>query len=438
MLVSPLPLIVLLTGVYFLFRLRAFFLLHPLRTAAGALRALGSKGAVRSFCLALAGTLGVGNVLGVCVGIMIGGKGSVLWMLLSVIPASAVKYAELVAARDRHSGGSIYALVCRMPRCGAALSRVYAVTMIGLALVMGAALQSGAFVGAAGEILDTPPALLAAGFTAAVMLAILGGTRVIERLTEVIIPLSAGVYVLLCLAVVVLYRGDIPFLIREMIADAFDFDACLGGVLGSMLGGAAKEGFSRGIMSNEAGAGTSSLAHGRSGILNPAAAGLLGIAEVVFDTGVMCMLTALAVLLPMGDISAFDGGMSLVMSSFSSSLGHLAAVAVSFCVLAFAFATVICWYFYFTEACGWLIARPSPAVMLPLFLAACFLGALTDEILLVSATDALLLLLVCICCAALIKNSDRICFLSEKGGILGQSSRRLVCRMRNDISQGSE
>lgn len=437
MLVSPLPLIVLLTGVYFLVRLRAFFLVHPLRTAAGALRALGSRGAVRSFCLALAGTLGVGNVLGVCVGIMIGGKGSVFWMLMSVIPASAVKYAEVVAARDRSSGGSIYALVCRMPRCGVALSRMYAASMIGLALVMGAALQSGAFVDAAGEFLDTPPHLLAACFTAAVMLAILGGTRIIERLTEVIIPFSAGVYVVLCLVVVVMYRDGISALFTEIIDDAFDFGSCLGGVLGSVLGGAVKEGFSRGIMSNEAGAGTSSLAHGRSGILNPAAAGLLGIAEVVFDTGIMCMLTAFAVLLPMGDISSFTGGMGFVMSSFELSLGHLAAVAVSVCVLSFAFATVICWYFYFTEACGWLFARPSTAVLLPLFLASCFFGALTDEMLLVVATDALLLLSVSVCCAALIKNSDRICFLSERGGVLGQSSRRLACRLRDDVSRGS-
>ena len=86
-----LPILLVLAGGYFLIRLRFFFILHPLRTLGRALRALRDKRAARSFFLALAGTLGVGNVFGVALGILIGGAGSLFWLFVSMLLAMVLK-----------------------------------------------------------------------------------------------------------------------------------------------------------------------------------------------------------------------------------------------------------------------------------------------------------------------------------------------------------
>ena len=97
---NPLPLLLAAVGIYFLIKLRFFFIIHPLRTIARGMRAIKDKRARRSFSLALAGTLGVGNVFGVAIGIMIGGAGSLFWLLVSMIFAMVIKYSEVVLTSD--------------------------------------------------------------------------------------------------------------------------------------------------------------------------------------------------------------------------------------------------------------------------------------------------------------------------------------------------
>ena len=363
-------------------------------------------------------------------------------MMVSVVFASAVKYAEVVLSSDRESAGKsdprggMYGVIRRsFARGGTAMAKMYAVLLLCLGIVMGAAMQSASVVSASTEIFDTPPAVIALIFVVLVLVAIFGGTKIIERITEIVIPLSTLIYIILSLLVVFIYRSELPHTISEIIHGAFDMSACAGGILGFMLSGPMKEGFSRGILSNEAGSGTSSLAHARSGILNPAAAGLMGIIEVVFDTAFLCLLTALAVLLPIDDVSAYTGGMQLVMSAFRLSLGSFSEKIVLFSVLSFAFATVICWYFYFTEAYSWLFGDRAAHITLPVFLGASFLGYLADGIILVSLTDICLLGLTAINAITLIKSSDRIRFLSERGGVIKLSDKAL--RSRLGVNRGS-
>ncbi len=442
MLVNPLPIFIFALGAYFLVKLRFFFVLHPCRTARIALRGLGSRGAVRSLCLALAGTLGIGNVVGVCVGIIIGGAGSILWMLVSVVFASAVKYAEVVISSDKESAprtdteSGMYSVIRHtFHRHGGAVAKVYAILLLCLGLAMGAAMQSAGAVTATAQILDTPPALIAVLFVALVLLAIFGGTKIIERITEIAIPLSTLVYITMSITVVFIYRAEIPRVLLQILRGAFDMRACAGGILGFLLSGPLKEGFSRGILSNEAGSGTSSLAHIRSGILNPAAAGLMGIIEVIFDTAILCPLTALAVLLPIKDTSVFSDGVQLVMSAFRISLGSFSEKILLLCILCFAFATVICWYYYFTESFSWLLGKRAEQLTLPIFLAASFVGYLIDSSILVALTDLFLLGLTAITSITLVKSSDRIRFLSERGGVVKLNDKALKRRL--GISQGS-
>ena len=99
-----LPLMVGGVGIYLLFRLRFFFLIHPIRTVREIASALRDRDSRRSLALALAGTLGVGNIFGVAAGLMLGGAGSLFWLLVSSVFAMVIKYAETLLAYEIKGG----------------------------------------------------------------------------------------------------------------------------------------------------------------------------------------------------------------------------------------------------------------------------------------------------------------------------------------------
>ncbi len=418
---SPLPIIITVAGLYLLIKLRFFFILHPVRSFGRALRTLRRPGKLGSFTLALAGTLGVGNVFGVCVGIIVGGAGSVFWLLVSTLFSSVLKYAEVLLSSDNKShegGGMFYTVRNTYKRIGHPLSLIYAALCLLLAFVMGAALQSSTVISTSDGIFDTPPYITALLMSLLVAASVLGGGRIIGKITLIIIPLTTIIYITLAAGIILpnLYRiGDILSLILH---SAVAPKAGVGGVLGFLLGAPFREGYSRGILSNEAGAGTSTLAHATSADDEPATAGLLGILEVFFDTALLCMLTALAVLLAIPNPDAYDSGMSLIIDAFSSGFGSTAAYLLLFCVFAFAYSTVICWYYYGNECVRQLFGGEYKLLYFPVFLAFMLFGYLINESTLVLLSDLLLLLLTVITVPTLIKNSDRLLYLSESSGIL--------------------
>ena len=104
---NPIVFIVAAVGGYMLLRLRCFFIIHPIRTGSYLLRTVGRRDTARSLFLALGGTLGVGNIFGVAVGLILGGAGSVFWMLVSSVFAAVLKYSEVTLSSDAltHTAG---------------------------------------------------------------------------------------------------------------------------------------------------------------------------------------------------------------------------------------------------------------------------------------------------------------------------------------------
>lgn len=422
---NPIVIIVTAVGGYMLLRLRFFFIIHPIRTGAYLLRTVGRRDTARSLFLALGGTLGVGNIFGVAVGLIVGGAGSVFWMLVSSVFAAVLKYAEVTLSADSltHTDGGKHGgmfLIIRRSfgRLGGALSVVYSAATLLLAFTMGAALQTHTFVSAATEIFDTPPDLTAALYAFLVLLTVVGGARLIERVAGVMIPVATVVYISLALAVLVIYRERVPDALGSIFRDALLPRAGMGGAVGFLTSRAVSEGFARGLLSNEAGSGTSSMAHARGGELNPAMSGLMGIVEVVFDTVILCTLTALALLVATPDVGAYTEGMDLALAGFIHTLGRGGGGVLALCILAFSYSTVTCWYFYGCEAYSALFGAHHPAIMLPLYLGAVLLGARAPSGALVFITDSLLLVMTAITGAVIIKSSDRILYLSERGGVL--------------------
>ena len=426
-----LPILLAFAGSYFLIKLRFFFILHPIRTVSRALRSIRDKRAARSFFLALAGTLGVGNVFGVALGILIGGAGSLFWLLVSMLFAMVIKYCEVVLTGDNlyHDtdthGGFYYVIRSSFCHGGRVLSTVYALCTLALSLVMGAALQTDAVRETVGEVHSIPPMHLAVAFTFLTLIAIIGGAAKIEKITAIVIPLTTLIYIFITFSIVMINIDGIPAVLEKIVLSAFHPDSAVGGALAFLTSRALREGFARGLLSNEAGAGTSAIAHARSGVLSPASAGLLGILEVWFDTGLICMLTGLSILLSVGDLTGFGGGMELVMYSVGNLFGEGGKIVTLLCVFAFAFATVICWYYYGSESWCALFGKRRRLLFLLIFLFSVFLGCFLDSYLLVTVTDVLMALATALTLTALIKNSDRVRALSESGGVIDCDKGRL-------------
>ena len=140
-----LPLLITAVGTYFLIKLRLFFVLHPLQTAKKLRLTIKDKESVRALSLALAGTLGVGNVVGVAWGISVGGAGALFWIFVSGIFSAAIKYAESSLSADKKrdaAGGMMYVLSSSFGRAGKLFGIIYALLCLALSLTMGSALQS--------------------------------------------------------------------------------------------------------------------------------------------------------------------------------------------------------------------------------------------------------------------------------------------------------
>ena len=145
---------------------------------------------------------------------------------------------------------------------------------------------------------------------------------------------------------------------------------------------------------------------------------MLGIVEVLFDTVILCPLTAFAILTSVPDYSSYTEGIGAIMNAVSSSLGSSMRWALLFCVFAFAYSTVICWFYYGKQAYLFAFNKKAGALYFLLFLLFVLFGYRAKNLLLISITDILMLVLTVITLSTLIKNSDRIKTLSELGGAI--------------------
>lgn len=406
-----LPILVASAGLYLLVRLRFFFICHPIRTMDEFTSALGDRGARRSLCLALAGTLGVGNIFGVAAGIMIGGAGSLFWLFLSSIFAMIIKYAETLLTFDSKTARGGMAEVIRrvFVKCGDLLAPIYAVMTLALSLFIGSAMQSVAVLDVAEGAFSIHPVIGAVILIILLTPVLIGGAIKIENITEIVIPLTTIIYIIMCFSVILINFYRIYDVIKLIISSAFSFRSAVGGLSFVVI----KEGFARGILSNEAGAGTSAMAHSTHQRRTPHVAGLFAMCEVFFDSIVLCMLTGFAILLSVDNISAFYTPMSLVSAAFSASLGSFSVYILLGLVFAFAYSTLICWYFYGMEYSSLYFPKIKhfyPFLFLLFILISRFLN--TKAILYV--TDSLLLIMAVMTLSAIVKKSNRIADLSFK------------------------
>ena len=416
-----LPISVIAVGLFLLIRLRAFIIFHPLRCIKRLFDGIKRGEARRALLLAMAGTLGVGNIFGVSAGIIIGGAGSIFWLLLSSLFSMIIKYSEALMSTELSVGecGGMHTVLKKLfPRFGACLGMLYAALCLLLSLFMGSAIQSSAVINCAEVSVGLPLPLSAILLLSAVAISCLGGVGEIEKITEKVIPLTTVIYIMMSIAVIVTNANRLPTALSDIVSSAFSPLSLGGGVLAILSSKALSEGFARGILSNEAGAGTSSLAHTRARGRESADAGLMGAVEVFFDTDILCLLTGLAILVSVDKPSAFSSPMKLVESAYSSVLGELGSLLLFVCILLFAYSTIICWYYYGSFCFSYLFgARLKPLFFL-LFLGFIPIGGIVDEVSLLPMTDTVILFMSVLTLMALIRYSRNICLETERAGLI--------------------
>ena len=423
-----LPLLLLSVGTVYLFALRAFPYLHPLRTWKLAFRGRG-RSSLRALSVALGGTLGVGNITGVALAIAAGGAGAVFWMWVSAAVAMFLKYGEIVLAlvtRKRGAdgtweGGAMYYLKGRGGVLGRSIATAFAVLCLLCALTLGAPVQSNAAAVAAKEVLGAPPVLVGLLLLLLTAIAVFGGIRKIADFTERVVPLVSVIYLFLSLYAVLSNVSALGGVLTRIFKEAFTPSAGVAGVAGFLGSRALRYGVTRGLLSNEAGAGTAPMAHAVAEN-TPAAQGVMGLLEVAIDTFVFCTATALPLLIAYEEGLPDLSGVGLVTGAFSALVGRSAPPRLCISLFLFAYATVLAWCYYGKRAIGYLTDNPmAHKGYLYVFVLAVGGGALLGEGGLWALTDAVISLLTMLHTACLLPLLPLVLKETEREGFLGKS-----------------
>ena len=406
-----LPLLLMGAGAFFAVSLGKILLRHPRRTWR-ALRGEGDGSAARALAVALAGTLGVGNIAGVATAMVLGGAGAVFWMWISALLAMLLKYAEIVlAVRTRrqddegkaHGGAMYYIKEAIGGRPGRVLAALFALLCLLCSVTLGGVIQSSAAAEAVSAAFHISPLWvgIVMGVVAAVIL--LRGSDRVERACTALVPAVCLLFSVAAVAVLIARRGMIPAAFSAIFRGAFSVQSGSAGVLGFLTAKGVRYGVTRGLISNEAGCGTAPIAHAITQ-KRPAEQGVWGILEVFVDTILLCTLTALVILVS-GVPLVGEGGVTLALDAFSAVLGKISSPILAISILFFAFATVLCWSHYGGECLYYLTGRRDAIKwMIPAVLLACvvgatvapgFLWALTDLTVALMAILNVLALLTC-------------------------------------------
>lgn len=371
---------VLLCGL--LLSLRSRFL--QLRLFPASLRQLtkGGRGdgvsPVQAASTALASTLGTGNIVGTAQAIAMGGPGAVFWMWAAALLGMAVKFAEIglsVATRRRdgagYLGGPMYyigSLGEKFRPLALMYALLAALSAFGIGNLSQISSAAGAVASAAEKIapeLDPRRLRLWLGviLTLTAWLILRGGAAGVGRAAERLVPSMAGLFLLLSLFVLCCHAQALPAALRAIVTGAFSPRTAVSGIGGFGTAQAIQWGLRRGAFSNEAGLGSSAIAHGSAAACSPGEQGLWGIFEVFADTIVICTATALTILcsgvgIPWGS----SPGAELLLSAWETCIPAApAACFMALSLLLFAFTSVLGWALYGTQCVRFLWGEKAAA-----------------------------------------------------------------------------
>ena len=351
----------------------------------------GGKGEISSFaalCTALSATIGTGNIVGVATAVCAGGPGALFWMIVAAFFGMATKFSEGLLAikyrvvdKDGHSlGGPFYYIEQGMGSKWKWLAKIFAFFGVCVGLFgIGTFTQVNSIASAVKNFFDPDMAhtvtvlgndysiaTVIAGIllTVFVGLVVIGGIKRISKVSEVVVPFMAVLYVVLCLIIVFTNIKAVPGAFAEIISSAFNGSALAGGVMGSMIV-AMQKGVARGIFSNESGLGSAPIAAAAARTKDPVRQGLVSMTGTFIDTIVICTMTGLSIVIAGSWLDPKLEGVAITMDAFQKGLpfpGFIATFSLMLCLVFFAFTTILGWDYYGERCVEYLFNRNKAVV----------------------------------------------------------------------------
>ena len=365
------PLITLLvgTGIYLTIRLKLLQVFRLPKALKLIFKAQNNgRGDVSSFkalCVALAATVGTGNIVGVATAVKVGGPGAIFWMWVAAFFGMATKYSEgLLAVKFRSvdekgeiAGGPMFYIRNGMGEKWKPLATFFALACIGVAYFgIGTFPQVNAIVDSMEIAFGFPKLATDVILTVFIAAITLGGLQSIAKVASGIVPFMALTYVAISLGLIILNLDQVPAAIAMIISDAFTGAAAAGGFAGSTVMMAMQNGVARGVFSNESGLGSAPIAAAAAKTKWPAEQGLISMTGTFIDTIIICSMTGLALVLT-GVWQGDTAGAAMTSAAFASAYGFFGSQLLTIALVLFAFTTILGWNYYGERACIYLFGN---------------------------------------------------------------------------------
>ncbi len=404
------PLLALLLGGGLFFLIYSRFLPyrhfgHGLQALTGKYEDPNAKGDITLFqalSSALAATVGMGNIGGVAIAIMMGGPGALFWMWMSAIVGMATKFftctlAVMYRGNDssgKLQGGPMYYIVEGLGKKWRPLAVFFSLAgLVGclpmfqanqltqiirdeLLIPFGAVSADAHFWG------DFTVGLLIVMF---VSLVVLGGIKRIGQVAASLVPVMVFVYVVSVVYIIFSNLSDVPYYLNLIITDAFTGNAVAGGAVGVVM----ITGIRRAAFSNEAGIGTEALVHGAARTNEPVRVGLIAMIEPVIDTIIICTMTALAILMTGVWTTSSSDGVTLTAEAFGAAIPSIGVYILVFCVIIFSITTMFTYSYYGTKCFGFLMGAERQHYYNYFYLISILLGSVASISAVISLIDGM-------------------------------------------------
>ena len=348
-------------GIYFTFRTNfvqfRFFgeMFRLLGDGAKGEKKEGAVSSFQAFCISTASRVGTGNIAGIAMAVVAGGPGSVFWMWLIALIGSASSFVESTLAQifkikdgEGFRGGPAYYMEQGLKN--RTMGIVFSILITICFGFIFNAVQSNTITAAFNNAFGVNR--LAIGIILATLTGIIifGGVHRVAKVSEVIVPIFAVLYILVSLFVVVINIGEIPGIIKTIFESAFGLrEMAVGSMSGMIL-----VGIKRGLFSNEAGMGSAPNAAATADVTHPVKQGLIQTLGVFTDTIVICSCTAFMILLYSDYATAGLEGIELTQAALSSQIGLIGNIFIAVCILLFAFSSIVGNYYYGESNIGFM------------------------------------------------------------------------------------
>jgi AGCS family alanine or glycine:cation symporter len=385
--IPPMTIILLGIGLYIMIGLK----FYPIRQLGSAFKGLfaGRKGdgdgeisPFAALSTALSGQVGTGNLAGVATAIALGGPGAIFWMWVTALVGMALAFAEgSLAIRYRETtsdgvkrGGPMSYIMMGLGPKWTWLAILFCLGTLFSAMVTGNSIQANAVADGLNELFGIEEWLGGLIVAIAVFVVIIGGIKSIGNVAEKVIPFMAGAYIVMAVIALILNASDIPATFGLIFHGAFNPQAATGGFVGAAIALAIRAGVARGLFSNEAGQGSTPIAHAVAQTSDPQQQGRMAMLGTFIDTIVICTMTALVILTVQGD---FTGNGEAVAHAWNSDLQGFAMTSGAFAaafpveifsipigtliastaLILFVFTTLLTWSYYGERAITFIYDR---------------------------------------------------------------------------------